>query len=73
VKRKMFSAPVKAKAVLSARRAKSDAGHEALTDRLYQRIRQFEVELDRLKKKGGLKVRPPLLMLMTKVSKGKQV
>ena len=39
--------------IFSARRARSETDHEALTDRLYKRIGQLEVELDWLKKKTG--------------------
>jgi transposase-like protein len=40
--------------IFSSRRVRSETDHEALTDRLYKRIGQLEVELDWLKKKTGL-------------------
>jgi transposase len=39
--------------IFNARRDQSEADRDALTDRLYQRIGQLEVELDWLKKKTG--------------------
>jgi len=39
--------------IFSNRRARSQAGEEALRDRLYQQIGQLKVELDWLKKKTG--------------------